>query len=43
MSAPETGTERSVPLTSAAEQVTPRDKVAEKNMELMQTLDDAWE
>ena len=42
MSAPETGTERTVPLTSAAEQVTQRDKVAEKNMELMQTLDDAW-
>ena len=42
MSAPETGTERSVPLTSAAEQVTPRDRMAEKNMELMQTLDDAW-
>ena len=42
MNAPEPGTERSVPLKSAAEQAAPRDKVAEKNMELMQTLDDAW-
>lgn len=37
-----TGPERSVPLTTATERVAPVDSVAERNKELMQTLDDAW-
>lgn len=35
-------TERGRPITTAAEPDVERDRVAERNRELMQTLDDAW-
>jgi ketosteroid isomerase-like protein len=39
---PKSGTERSVPLTTATERAGAGETVAARNKELMQTLDDAW-